>query len=167
MHRFVRRLGVIPVLLLAAGLVLLGALAIDRIVNTMWPFDVSRIELVRATAQQRVDAAMLLAAANNDVIFAFLASVIVFFTGLALPLSYYLNRRLSPPALRNQPPPFLSVIRQALWVGLWFAFCLWLQMNRTLGVAVAVLVAAVLILFEVVLQIRARAAAVQEQGTAQ
>ena len=44
------------------------------------------------------------------------------------------------------------------------AFCLWLQMNRTLGVAVAALVAAVLILFEVVLQIRARAASVQQQG---
>ena len=48
MHRFVRRLGVVPVLALSAGLMLLGALAIDRIVNTMWPFDVTRIELVRA-----------------------------------------------------------------------------------------------------------------------
>jgi hypothetical protein len=54
----------------------------------------------------------------------------------------------------------------ALWVGLWVAFCLWLQMNRTLGVAVAALGAAVVILFEVVLQIRARATAVQQQGTA-
>jgi len=166
MQKFVRRLGVVPALALAAGLILLGALAIDRIVNTMWPFDVTRIELVRATAQQRVDAAMLLAAANNDVILAFLASVVVFFTGLALPLSYYLNKRLNPPGQRNEPPPFLAVIRQALWVGLWVAFCLWLQMNRTLGVAVAALVAAVLVLFEVVLQLRSRAAAVQEQGTA-
>ena len=38
-------------------------------------------------------------------------------------------------------------------------------MNRTLGVAVAALGAAVVILFEVVLQIRARATAVQQQGT--
>jgi hypothetical protein len=165
MHRFVRRLGVVPVLFLSAGLVVLGVLAVDRIVNTMWPFDVSRIELVRATAQQRVDAAMLLAAARSDVIIAFLASVIVAVTGLALPLSYYVNKRLMPPETRHEPPPFLAVIRQALWVGLWVAFCLWLQMNRTLGVAVAVLVAVVLILFEVVLQIRARAAAVQQQGT--
>ena len=143
---------------------LLGALAVDRIVNTMWPFDVTRIELVRATAQQRVDAAMLLAAANSDIIIAFLASVVVAATGLALPLSYYLNKRLLPPEMRHEPPPFLTVIRQALWVGLWVAFCLWPQMNRTLGVAVAALVAAVLILFEVVLQIRARAASVQPQG---
>ena len=164
MHRFVRRLGVVPVLALSTGLMLLGVLAVDRIVNTMWPFDVTRIELVRATAQQRVDAAMLLAAANSDIIIAFLASVVVAATGLALPLSYYLNKRLLPPEMRHEPPSFLTVIRQALWVGLWVAFCLWLQMNRTLGVAVAALVAAVLILFEVVLQIRARAASVQQQG---
>ena len=165
MHRFVRRLGVVPVLALSAGLMLLGALAIDRIVNTMWPFDVTRIELVRATAQQRVDAAMLLASANGDIIIAFLASVIVAVTGLALPFAYYLNKRLMPPDARHEPPPVLAVIRMALWVGLWVAFCLWLQMNRTLGVAVAALGAAVVILFEVVLQIRARATAVQ-QGTA-
>ena len=111
-----------------------------------------------------LDAAMLLAAANSDIIIAFLASVVVAVTGLALPLSYYLNKRLLPPEMRHEPPSFLTVIRQALWVGLWVAFCLWLQMNRTLGVAVAALVAAVLILFEVVLQIRARAASVQQQG---
>lgn len=166
MLKIVRRLGVVPVLALSAGLIVLGILAVDRIVNTMWPFDVSRLELVRATAQQRVDAAMLLAAANRDVIIAFLASVVVAVTGLALPLAYYLNKRLQPYEERHQPPPFLTVIRQALWVGLWVAFCLWLQMNRTLGVAVAILVAAVLILSEVVLQLRARASAVHQQGTA-
>ena len=166
MHRIVRRLGVVPVLALSLGLMLLGALAVDRIVNTMWPFDVTRIELVRATAQQRVDAAMLLAAANGEIIIAFLASVIVAVTGLALPFAYYLNNRLLSPEARQEPPPFLSVIRMALWVGLWVAFCLWLQMNRTLGVAVAALGAAVVVLFEVVLQIRARATAVQQQGTA-
>lgn len=165
MHRFVRRLGVVPVLALSAGLIVLGALAVDRIVNTMWPFDVSRIELVRATAQQRVDAAMLLAAANADIIIAFLASVIVAVTGLVLPLAYFFNKRLQPYEMRGEPPPFLTIIRQALLVGLWVAFCLWLQMNRTLGVAVAALGAAVVVLFEVVLQIRARASDVQQQGT--
>ncbi len=166
MHRFVRRLGVVPVLALSAGLIVLGALAVDRIVNTMWPFDVTRIELVRATAQQRVDAAMLLAAARSDIIIAFLASVTVAMTGLALPLAYFFNKRIQPPEMRHEPPPLLTILRQGLWVGLWVAFCLWLQMNRTLGLAVAALGAAVLILFEVVLQIRARASAVQEQGSA-
>ncbi len=47
-----------------------------------------------------------------------------------------------------------------MFAGFWVAFCLWLQMNRTFGLAVALLAAAVLILFELVLQIRERAAAV-------
>lgn len=162
MHRVTQRLGFVPALILSAGLVALGLLALNHIVNTMWPFDVSRLELVRATAQQRVDAAMLLAAADNDVIIAFLASIVCVVTGLALPIVYFLNRRFNPN-YRVDRPPFLMLIRQALWVGLWGAFCVWLQMNRTLGIAVAVLIAAVFILFELLLQIRTRASAVQQQ----
>ncbi len=165
MHRFVRRLGVVPVLMLSIGLFLLGALAVDRIVNTMWLFDPNRLELVRATVLQRVDAGTLLAAANGEVLIAFLASVIVAVTGLAMVPAYYLNKRFNPPGMRDEPPVFLSVARQAMFVGFWVAFCLWLQMNRTFGIAVAVLAAAVLILFELVLQIRERASAVQEQST--
>jgi uncharacterized membrane protein (UPF0136 family) len=48
-----------------------------------------------------------------------------------------------------------------MWVGLWFAFCAWLQMNRTLGIAIAALVAIVLLMFELLLQVRHRA----EQGS--
>ena len=55
--------------------------------------------------------------------------------------------------------------RQSLFVGLWVAFCLWLQMNRTFGPAVAILAAAVLVLFELVLQIRERATLVQQQSS--
>lgn len=166
MQRLVRRLGVIPVLLLSIGLFVLGVLAVDRIVNTMWLFDVERVELARAVVLQRADAAALLAAANREVLLAFLASVIVAVTGMAMVPVYYMNKRFNPPGYRDQPPVFLTVIRQSLFVGLWAAFCLWLQMNRTFGVAVAVLAAAVLILFELVLQIRERATHVQEQGSA-
>lgn len=166
MRRLVRRLGVIPVLFLSIGLFLLGVLAVDRIANTMWLFDVERVELARAVVLQRADAAALLAAANREVLLAFLASVIVAVTGLAMVPVYYMNKRFNPPGYRDQPPVFLTVIRQSLFVGLWAAFCLWLQMNRTFGVAVAVLAAAVLILFELVLQIRERATHVQEQGSA-
>ena len=165
MQRLFRRLGVLPVLLLSVGLFALGALAVDRVVNTMWLFDPSRLELVRATAQQRVDAGTLLAAANTEVLIAFLASVVVAVTGLVMVPMYYVNKRFNPPGFRDQPPVFLAVLRQSLFVGLWVAFCLWLQMNRTFGVAVAVLAAAVLVLFELVLQIRERASAVQEQST--
>jgi hypothetical protein len=162
MQRVTQRLGVLPTLLLSAGLVALGFLALNHIVNTMWPFDVSRLELVRATAQQRVDASMLLAAADNDVLIAFLASVVVAVTGLALPVVYFLNRRFNP-TYRVDPPALLMLIRQAMWAGLWAAFCVWMQMNRTLGIAVALLVAAVFVLFELLLQIRTRASAVQQQ----
>jgi hypothetical protein len=165
MQRFFRRLGVVPVLVLSLGLFTLGGLALDRVVNTMWLFDVSRIELARATVQQRVDAGTLLAAARSEVLLAFMASVIVAVTGLVLVPIYYLNKRFNPSELRGQPPVFLAVLRQSMFVGFWAAFCLWLQMNRTFGVAVAVLAAAVLILFELVLQIRERASAVHEQSS--
>jgi hypothetical protein len=79
---------------------------------------------------------------------------------------YYVNKRLNRAVLRGRPPVFLVVLRQAMFTGFWVAFCLWLQMNRTFGVAVALLAAAVLVLFELVLQIRERASAVQEQTTA-
>jgi hypothetical protein len=45
-----------------------------------------------------------------------------------------------------------------MWVGLWASFCVWLQMNRLLSVAMALLVAVVLIMFEFLLQLRTRAA---------
>ena len=164
MQRFVRRLGVVPVLLLSAGLFLLGVLAVDRIVNTMWLFDVSQIDLARAVVQQRADAPTLLAAANDEVLVAFLASIIVAVTGLVMVPMYYVNKRFNPPGFRDEPPVFLSVLRQSMFFGFWAAFCIWLQMNRTLGLAVALLAGAVLILFELVLQIRERATAVTEQG---
>ncbi|HRO25051.1 MAG TPA: hypothetical protein PLR07_12240, partial [Promineifilum sp.] len=102
MQRFVRRLGVVPVMMLSAGLFLLGVLAVDRIINTMWLFDVTRIDLARAVVQQRADAPTLLAAANGEILIAFLASVVVTFTGLWMVPIYYLNKRLNPPDLRDQ-----------------------------------------------------------------
>ena len=164
MQRFVRRLGVVPVLLLSVGLFLLGVLAVDRIVNTMWLFDVSQLDLARAVVQQRADAPTLVAAANDEVLVAFLASIIVAVTGLVMVPMYYVNKRFNPPGFRDEPPVFLSVLRQSMFFGFWAAFCVWLQMNRTLGLAVALLAGAVLILFELVLQIRERATAVTEQG---
>ncbi len=165
MQRIFRRLGVVPVLLLGLGLFVLGALAVDRVVNTMWLFDVTRVDLARLTVQERIDAGTLLAAARSEVLLAFMASVVVAVSGLAMVPIYYLNKRLAPAEQRDQPPIFMAVLRQSLFAGLWVAFCLWLQMNRTFGVAVALLAAAVLVLFELVLQIRQRASAVQEQSS--
>lgn len=167
MQRVVHRMGILPTLVLSFALTALGILAANRLMNTRWPFDVQQVELVRATAQQRVDAAMLLAAADNEVLIAFLACVVVAMTGLALPFAYILNRRFGPGRLTGEPPSMMVTLRVALWFGLWSAFCVWLQMNRTLGIAVAALAAAVLILFELLLQIRAHASTVQQEQLTQ
>ncbi len=153
------RMGVVPFLLLGIGLLLLGLLAVNHVVNNFWPFDVNRLELVRAAAEGRADAPSMLDAANVEILLAFLASVMVAVTGMVLPLTYFLNKRFGPDATA---PSFFVVLRQAMWVGAWLAFCTWLQMNRTLGLAVAGLVAAVLVMFEVLLQVRTRATSVLE-----
>jgi hypothetical protein len=151
---FLRRLGILPFLLLGIALLLLGLLALNHIVNNFWPFDVQRLDLIRATATGRVDAPTLLEAVNLEILLAFLASVMVSVTGLILPFIFILNKRFYPP---DAAPSFLVIVRQAMWVGVWIAFCVWLQMNRTLGLAVVLLVAAVLAMFEVLLQVRTRA----------
>jgi hypothetical protein len=161
MTHYLRRLGVFPYLLLGAGLVASGLLAINYVVDNWWPFDVQRLDLVRATAQGRADAATLLAAANSEILFLFLAAVAIAAAGLSLPLLYFLGRRFGVGGnLPGEAPRFVVVLRQGAWVGIWVAFCFWLQMNRTLGVAVALLSGGVLILFEILLQIRARAAGI-------
>jgi hypothetical protein len=148
-----QQLGVIPSLMIGISLFILGLLAANRIVNTYWP--VQRIDLVRSVALDRADAAVLLQAANTEIILVFLAAVLVAITGLALPLVFFLNMRFGRRGRsRLMPPPFLTTLRQAMWVGIWAAFCVWLQMNRTLGLAVAILVAVILILFELLLQLR-------------
>lgn len=156
MKEFYDRLGVWPSLLLGAGLFTLGLLALDRIVNKMWPFDVARLDLVRAVAQDRVEATSILEAANNDAIFAFLAAVLMVAVGLALPIAFVLNKRFGLTA-GTTVPQFFVTFRQAMWVGLWASFTIWLQMNRALSLAITLLVAIVLTLFEFLLQVRARA----------
>jgi uncharacterized membrane protein (UPF0136 family) len=158
MTRFWHRIGLFPFLLAGLGLFALGLLALNHIVNNFWPIDVARLDLVRASALGTADAPLLLDAANPEIVAAFLASLMVAVTGIVFPLIYLLNRRL---VAGDQAPQALVVLRQSMWVGLWFAFCAWLQMNRTLGIAIAALVAAVLLMFELLLQVRHRA----EQGS--
>ena len=155
MRKIVNRFGVIPYLILGLGLLILGLMAMNHIVDNWWPFDVNRLDLVRATARDQVDPTSLMDAANTEIIFAFLSAVLVAATGLALPIAYFLNWRFST-TVQDPYPHFLVVLRQAMWVGFWVSFCMWLQMNRMLGIAVAILVAGVLILLELLLQIRTK-----------
>ena len=150
-----QRLGIIPYLLLGLSLMVLGLLAMNHAIDNWWPFDVARLDLVRATALDQVDPAALMESANVDIVFAFLCAIIAATPGLALPIIYFLNRRFG-----DTSPQFLVVLRQSMWVGFWVSFCLFLQMNRMLGIAIALLVAAVLILFEFIVQVRTRASRV-------
>jgi hypothetical protein len=159
MKKIFGRLGISPYLLLGFGLLILGLMAMNHIVDNWWPFDVTRLDLVRATALDQVDPASLMDAANTEIILAFLSAVLVAATGVALPITYFLNWRFG--TIKGGPnPSFLVVLRQAMWIGFWVSFCMWLQMNRMLGIAVAILVAGVLILLELLLQIRTRATTV-------
>ena len=138
---------------------LVGLLSINHIINNLWPIDVSRLDLVRDTALYEAEVTQLLQASNAEIIVAFLAAVVVMFTGLTLPLAYYLNKRFGLTPSQH----FLVVLRQAMWVGLWLAVCTWLQMNRSLSWGVAILVAVVFGTLEFLLQVRARTDAVASQ----
>lgn len=159
MKKIFGRLGISPYLLLGLGLLILGLMAMNHIVDNWWPFDVERLDLVRATALGQVDPVSLMDAANTEIILAFLSAVLVAAIGVALPIAYFLNWRFGPSE-EDSNPHFLVVLRQAMWFGFWVSFCLWLQMSRMLGVAAAILVAGVLILLELMLQIRTRATTV-------
>jgi hypothetical protein len=156
MVKLISRLGLIPYLLVGTGLLLVGLLALNHITENLWPIDVARLDLIRSTALDQAEATTLLGSANLEIVFAFLAALLVAVTGLVLPVAYVLNRRFG----RSPSQSFLVVLRQAMWVGLWAAFCMWLQMQRSLGLGAAVMAAIVLITVEVLLQVRNRAAVV-------
>lgn len=163
--KFIQKMGVIPYLLLGIGLAFIGFTAWLYITNSFFPFDPDqRLDLVRSVGLGRADAATILEASSSELIFAFLATIFLMITGIALPFAYFLNKRFGKYADErfgeSSSTPFLVVLRQAIGVGFWASFCLWLQMNRAFGFAAALLVAFVLILFELLLQIRTRVATV-------
>ena len=158
MERAVSRLGILLFLFVGVVLFLTGILSVNHIVNNFWPIDVDRLDLVRDTAFGSVEATSMLRAANVEVILAFLAGIWIAVTGLVLPLAALLNFRFGSEASFN----WFVALRQSMWVGIWVAFCAWLQMNRSLGLGVAILVAAVLVMLEILLQIRSRAEQIVE-----
>jgi hypothetical protein len=153
MNNLLKKLSTIPYLVLGIGLAVLGVLAMSYIVNAFWPFDVQDLDLIRAVALDEANPVLILDSANYEIILSLLAMVVLTVSGMALPLVYYLNKRFND----GVPQTFWITFRQSIWVGMWVAFCTWLRMNRALGLAVALLVAAVLILFEILLQVRTRA----------
>jgi hypothetical protein len=145
-----------PYFLLGLALLAMGIMALFQIADNLWPVDTTQLNLIRQIAIGEADATQLLRASNLEIVFIFLAAEMVAITGLILPLAYYLNKRFGKSDSSN----FLVILRQAMWIGIWVAACTWLQMNRTLGLGVALLVASVLVTLEVLLQVRTRAATI-------
>jgi len=71
-------------------------------------------------------------------------------TGFMLPFVSFLNLRFT-----SNPPASVSVIiRQALWVGIYFPILAWLRIGRILTLAIALLLAAGFFLIEWLLRLR-------------
>ena len=154
MRLLLRRLGPIPYVIIGLGILLIGLVSLNHLTSNLWLFDPQlRYDLLQALGDDRATSSMLLEAALPEMIIAFLSVIVTCISGIALPVSYYLNRRFGTA----EPHP-LVVLRQAMWAGFWVAGCAWLQMLRALTIAVAILVLGVLILFELLLQIRGKAA---------
>jgi hypothetical protein len=75
-------------------------------------------------------------------------------TGTALPIVYLLHRRFD----RADPPPTRVLLRQGLWIGFLVVLCMWLQMNRTLSLQLALLLTGGIVLIEASLRFLERSA---------
>lgn len=70
-------------------------------------------------------------------------------TGTALPFVWFLQRRFGG---RRAPPPGV-LLRRALGMGLYATLLAWLQVNRSLDLSLAVLLAVGLLAFEWILSV--------------
>jgi hypothetical protein len=82
----------------------------------------------------------------------FFFTAVLAFTGMALPVVAFLNRRFAstPPATRA------VILRQAIWAGIYLPTLAWLRIGRILTPSIALLLAVGLILIEWLLRLRER-----------
>lgn len=83
-------------------------------------------------------------------LFYFLA--VLAFTGTALPIIVFLNIRFPG----KKPTPISSVVRQALWAGIYFPTLAWLQVARVLTAGLALFIALCFFVIEAALTLRER-----------
>jgi hypothetical protein len=172
------RLGVLPALLVGLAFTAIGIVVLSWLLNDIWPIsprltDEQFIEVQRGIAEDRFASGTLLQISNAEAVALFLVAAGVTAMGIMMPLAYFVNRRVQvwlrarddrhfeqetgqkPPTRMVLQTSLFVLMRQGFWFGLWVSFCLWLQINRTFGFAVAGLVAIVLILLELLLLMRA------------
>lgn len=73
-------------------------------------------------------------------------------TGTALPFVHFLNRRFGSKRVKTH-----TLVRQAIWVGLYGTICVWLRIPRLLSIPLALLLALALAAIETLLRLRERA----------
>lgn len=78
--------------------------------------------------------------------------VVVAFTGLALPIAVYMNRRFP-----SEPPPEPRVmIRQSMWVGVYIALMIWMNFGQVVSFGLALLFFVGFVGIEIFLRMRER-----------
>lgn len=82
----------------------------------------------------------------------FFFTAVLGLTGTALPVVAFLNRRF-PSTL---PATSWVIVRQAIWVGVYFPTLAWLRVGRVLTPSLALLIGLGLILIEWLLRLRER-----------
>jgi len=83
---------------------------------------------------------------------AFFFTAVLGLTGTALPATAFLNQRFP-----STPPPTPGIVlRQAIWVGIYFPTLFWLQIGRVLTPFLALLLGVGLVLVEGLLRLRER-----------
>ncbi len=155
-----KRFGIWLILLIAVLLTGFGVWFINELINNVWvvPTDSPDFNAVRRSVMiGTADASVIMRSADRGMLAIFIGCVVVIGTGIALPIVYLVNRRME--LTRRAPLPSLGVLfRQAFWFGVWSGFCVWLQMGRTFGLPVALLLAVVFVLFEVLFHVRRQSA---------
>jgi hypothetical protein len=73
-------------------------------------------------------------------------------TGTVLPFIWLLHRRF----LSDRPAAPSTLLRQSLWIGFYAALCIWLQINRSLSLPLAIILAAGVGLLEWLLRLLER-----------
>ncbi|NIS78730.1 MAG: hypothetical protein GTO14_00520 [Anaerolineales bacterium] len=73
-------------------------------------------------------------------------------SGTVLPFIWLIHRRF-PPAF---PAPPSTLLRQSLWIGLYASLCAWLQINRSLSLALALILAVGLVVLEALMRLLER-----------
>jgi hypothetical protein len=80
----------------------------------------------------------------------FFALLVLACTGTAVPISFWLNSVFAS----NPPAEPRVVVRQSIWVGVYFAVLAWLQIGRLLSFSIALWLALGLIVLEYLLRVR-------------